>query len=119
MANDFEIRLKSLEDREAIFYEFIDKLRQYHEDSLKRFEQNENRIEQNENRIEQNEEGLRVERERIDQNEQRIDQNERMIVALTVKLDDFGETQKLMLRILDRMGESLNDLSRPGKNGNA
>jgi hypothetical protein len=41
MADDFELRLKGLEDRETILYQFIDKLQQDHEDSLKRFEQNE------------------------------------------------------------------------------
>jgi len=41
MADDFELRIKGLEDRELILYQFIDKLRQDHEDSLKRFEQNE------------------------------------------------------------------------------
>ena len=41
MANDFELRIKGLEDREAILYQFMDKLRQDHDDTLKRFEQNE------------------------------------------------------------------------------
>ena len=48
MANDFELRLKALEDRETIFYQFIDKLRQDHEDSIKRFDQVDKRMEQNE-----------------------------------------------------------------------
>jgi hypothetical protein len=48
MANDFELRLKRLEDREVILYSYIDELRGWivelreeHKESRKRIEQNE------------------------------------------------------------------------------
>ena len=52
MANDFEIRLKKLEDRfdeyMSMFYRWLDELRADHEISKLKIEQNEQRIEQNE-----------------------------------------------------------------------
>ena len=119
MANDFEIRLKALEGRETIFYQFIDELRSWGVSS--RQETAEIRAEVREIRAEAKEllEVANELRAGHKETQTRIDQNERMIVSITVKLDEFGETQRMILRILDRMGESLNDLGRPGKNGNA
>ena len=117
MADDFEFRLKSLEDRETILYEFMEKLRQDHEDSLKRFEQFEKHIEQNEKRMEQNE-------KRIEQNEwviASVVENQRSMIETLGKIsrtvDTLVETQGMLIQIIDRVEQKVDDLVKPGKNG--
>lgn len=89
MANDFEGRLKGLEDREAILYQYIDEVRA---NSAKLDRQHEEML------------------KRIDENEARIGQNEQMMGRLV-------ETQGMMLQIIERMDQKLDNLGKPGTNG--
>jgi chromosome segregation ATPase len=82
-----------------------------------RLDQHEEDLRKADERIAQNEEGLRVERERIDQ-------NERMIVSLSVKPDDLARSLKsqaemlgMVLRVLDRIDQKLDDRGQSGKHG--
>jgi hypothetical protein len=89
MANDFEQRIKGLEDRETILYQFIDKLRQDHEDSIKRFEQNEWIIAS-------------------------LVDTQRSIIKTQ---DTLVETQGMIIKLIDRIDQKLDDFGKPGKNG--
>ncbi len=110
MANDFEGRLKGLEDREAILYQYIDEVRansvkldRQHEEMLKRMAENEERIGQNEGML-----GTLVGTQGMML--QRIEQNEQMMGRLV-------ETQGMMLQLLERMDQKLDNLGKPGTNG--
>jgi hypothetical protein len=105
MANDFELRLKRLEDREVILYGYIDELRansvkldRQHDEMLKRIEQNEWMI-----------------ASLVETTRSMIETQGRIIQTQ----DTLVETQGMILKLMDRMDQKLDNLSKPGKNGHS
>jgi chromosome segregation ATPase len=143
MANDFEGRLKAVEEREAIMYTYIDELRamslkldREHEQTVARVAALEERAERFDNRLERIEELLvRVVQtqdlliERVDRLEDmmgKIVETQRMIVKLMDHTDSRldGIDQNLAgvngkLDRLDSIEHKLDDLLRRGTNGHS
>jgi uncharacterized coiled-coil protein SlyX len=147
MANDFELRLKALEDREAILYRYIDELRKWalesraeHEDSRKHFDLIDKRIEQNEwvistvvetqrsmietqNKILERQDFIFETLKRVLERQDSMFEAIKSILETQSKLiqtvNGLVETQGIMIKAIERIDQKVDSLINPGKNGHS